>query len=119
MSRTNSGVELIENKVIGVIYLNEDRLRHKVESLCLVYYMNEKYTGKGYMSEALNVVIDYIFSHTSTEMISAKVFKENKDSAKLLERLHFTYEGCIRKCVKGYNDIIYDDLLFSLFKDER
>lgn len=52
-------------------------------------------------------------------MILAKVFKENKDSAKLLERLHFTYEGCIIKCVKGYNDIIYDDLLFSLFKDER
>lgn len=81
--------------------------------------MNEKYTEKGYMSEALNDFTDYIFSHTSTEMILARVFKENKDSAKLLERLHFTYEGCIRKCVKGYNDIIYDDLLFSLFKDER
>ena len=33
-------------------------------------------------------------------MISAKVFKENKDSAKLLERLHFTYEGCIRNVLK-------------------
>ena len=57
-------VEPIENKVIGVIYLNEDRLRHKVESLCWAYYMNEKYTEKGYMSEALNDFIDYIFSHT-------------------------------------------------------
>lgn len=112
-------VEPIENKVIGSIYLNPDRLRHKVDSLCLSYYMNEKYAGKGYMSEALNAVIDYIFSQTAIEIISARVFKENKDSAKLLERLNFTYEGCIRKCVKGYNDIVYDDLLFSLFKEER
>ncbi|MDO5793709.1 MAG: hypothetical protein Q4Q00_05880 [Turicibacter sp.] len=37
--------------------------------------MNEKYTEKGYMSEALNDFIDYIFSHTSTEMILARVFK--------------------------------------------
>lgn len=76
--------------MIGVIYLNEDRLRHKVESLCLVYYMNEKYTGKGYMSEALNVVIDYIFSHTSTEMISAKVFKENALLDNIVDKLNRT-----------------------------
>ncbi len=96
-----------------MIYLNEDKLRHKVESLCLAYYMNQKDTGKGYMSEALNVMIDYIFSHTTTEIISVKVFKGNKDSAKLIERLHFIYEGCIRECVKGYHEIVYDDLLFS------
>lgn len=96
-----------------MIYLNEGKLRHKVESLCLAYDMNRKDTGKGYMSEALNAVIDYIFSHTTTEIISAKVFKENKDSAKLIERLHFIYEGDIRKCVKGYHEIVYDDLLFS------
>lgn len=72
-------VKPLDNRVIGIIYLGEDPLRYKVNSLCLAYYMNEKYTRKGYMSKALNAIIDYIFSHTSTEIISVRGFNENKD----------------------------------------
>lgn len=40
-------------KVIGKIDLEKDLLRHGINSLCISYFLNEKYTSKGYMSEAL------------------------------------------------------------------
>ncbi len=68
------------------------------------------------MSEALNVVIDYLFDQ-GKEVISARAFVGNESSKRLLLKLGFVLEGCLRKAVKGYQGIIYDDLVFSLIKD--
>ncbi len=105
-------------KVIGKIDLDEDSLRYGVNSLCISYYLNENYASKGYMFEALNEVIRHVFEDRKIDVLSVRVFKENNASRLLVEKLGFKYEGCIRMCVKGYNNVVYDDLIFSMIKDE-
>ncbi|MFQ7170835.1 MAG: GNAT family N-acetyltransferase [Thomasclavelia ramosa] len=46
------------------------------------------------MYEALQAIIIKLFEQEID--ISARVFKENTASARLLEKLGFQYEGCLR-----------------------
>jgi ribosomal-protein-alanine N-acetyltransferase len=106
------------NRVIGMIDIDPDSLRYGVNALGLSYYLGEAYSAKGYMTEALREIIRYIFEERMAEVISIRVFKDNMGSRKLAEKLGFINEGCIRRAVKGYKDIIYDDMIYSLLKEE-
>lgn len=106
------------NEVLGTIYFSEDDIRYNVNSLAIEYYLGEKYVCFGYMTEALNVLFLYYFNTINIDIITARVFLENIASRKLVEKLGFKCEGYIKKCVKGYNDIIYDDTIYSLFKED-
>lgn len=112
-------LELKETEsVIGTIYLEQDTLRYGVNSLGLSYYLCEDYSSKGYMTEALRKILQYVFEERGAEVLTVRAFKDNVASIRLIEKLGFTYEGCLRKCVKGYQDIIYDDMVFSMLKEE-
>ena len=112
-------IELKENKkVIGVIDLDQDNLRYKVNSLSISYYLGEEYASRGYMTEALREIIRYTFEERRAEVLSVRVFKDNMASRRLVEKLGFVSEGCIRRCVKAYGDIIYDDMIYSILKEE-
>lgn len=112
-------IELKEShKIIGVIGLEADSLRYGVNSLCISYYLGEEYSSRGYMTEALREIIRYYFEEKHTEVISVRVFKDNMPSRRLVEKLGFINEGCIRRCVRGYGDIIYDDMIYSILKEE-
>lgn len=112
-------MELKENhKIIGVIGLEEDSLRYGINSLSLSYYLGEEYSSKGYMTEALREIIRYAFEEKNVDVVSVRVFKDNMTSRRLVEKLGFVNEGCIRRCVRGYGDIIYDDMIYSILKEE-
>lgn len=106
-----------DHHVIGFIGVEDDTLRYGVHSKCISYYMNEEETHHGYMQEALQAVISDLF-RKETEVVVARVFKGNEASMKLLERLGFVHEGTLRKAVMGYGNILYDDALYSILKEE-
>ena len=89
-----------------------------MNSLTISYYLGEEYASKGYMTEALREIIRFTFEDRKAEVLSVRVFKENIASRRLVEKLGFVYEGCIRKCVKAYGDIVYDDMIYSILKEE-
>ena len=70
------------------------------------------------MYEALKLIIKELFEQ-GIEVISGRVFVDNTASKKLLIKLGFVLEGHLRRAVKGFQGIIYDDLLFSLLKDDN
>lgn len=112
-------LELKENhKLIGMIAIEADSLRYGVNSLCISYYLGEEYASKGYMTEALSEIIRYIFEERQAEVLAVRVFRDNMASRRLVEKLGFINEGCIRRCVKGYQDVIYDDMIYSILKEE-
>ena len=112
-------IELKENnKPIGAIDIDTDTLRYQVNSLCISYYLGEEYSSQGYMTEALREIIRYAFEERQAEVLSVRVFKDNIASRRLAEKLDFVYEGCIRRCIKGYEGIIYDDMIYSILKEE-
>lgn len=101
------------NNVIGAVFINPDRLRYRVNALSLSYYLDCRYYRNGYMYEALQAIIIKLFEQ-EIDIISARVFKENTASARLLEKLGFQYEGCLRMGVTGYQEIIHDDFFYSI-----
>ena len=104
-------------KVIGILSIHQDDLRYGVKSMCLSYYMNEKYTRKYYMSEAIDKITSELFK-LGCDVISARVFLENDASIGLLKKLGFNHEGTLKHAVKGYKGIIHDDCLFSKVKEK-
>lgn len=104
--------------VIGAVFVQEDSLRWGVESRELSYFLDEAYSKKGYMKEALSAVITYLFETQQLTCVAARSFAPNTASRKLLESLGFCQDGLIPSCVKGYGDIIYDDALYSVFREK-
>lgn len=105
-------------KVIGMIYTQEDSIRYGVKSKEISYFIREEQAQKGYMKEALSATISYLFERENLTCVAARCFAPNAASRRLLESLGFQREGLIRKCVKGYQDIVFDDCLYSLMQED-
>ena len=82
------------------------------------YYMkNENYKRKGYMTEALKVVLKFGFTTLGLHRIEALIAADNEASLKLLLRYGFSIEGTMREdyVVNGKNE---DSDCYSLLKWE-
>lgn len=77
----------------------------------------DSFKGKGLMSEALNVVLDFGFSQLQLNRIQALVADYNMPSIKLLEKYGFSSEGRLRGdyLVDG---VFEDSDCYSLLKTE-
>lgn len=106
------------NKVIGIVNVQEDSLRYKVASKELSYFLREEESRKGHMKEALGALIRYFFEQENLDCVSARCFIPNVASQRLLESLGFVKEGVLRKCVQGYQGVVFDDCLYSLMRED-
>lgn len=104
--------------VIGMVFITGDSLRWDVSSKEISYFLAESYTRQGYMKEALTAVIRYLFDAGQVTCITARAFVPNTASRRLLCSLGFQQDGILRRCVKGYNDVVFDDAVYSLMKEE-
>jgi len=79
-------------KIIGVI--NVTNITRGAFHACNIgYNLASTQTGNGYMTEALKVVIDYLFQKLNIHRIQANYLPHNQKSAKLLKSLGFRIEG--------------------------
>ena len=108
-----------DGALLGMIGVEEDELRYRVCAKSVSYYLGEMYGRQGYMKEALGAVIRGLFADDpALEVVSARVFRGNTASERLLLALGFTCEGCIRRCVRMEDGTIFDDMQFSLLREE-
>ena len=84
-----------DEKVVGSIgAFRQTNIHNKTAELG--YYIAEEYWGKGIMTEAVNQLCDYIFTHTDIIRIYAEPFAYNVGSCRVLEKAGFQYEGTLR-----------------------
>lgn len=102
---------------VGMIYVEQDSLRYKANSLQVSYWLGEPYSAQGVMTEALGALVQHLLSQDDVNSVTARVFADNPGSGKLLRRLGFLQEGRLHQAVLGYDGILHDDLLFSLRRD--
>ncbi len=102
---------------VGMIYVEQDSLRYKANSLQVSYWLGEPYSAQGVMTEALGALVQHLLSRDDVNSVTARVFADNPGSGKLLRRLGFLQEGRLHQAVLGYDGILHDDLLFSLRRD--
>ena len=98
----------VDGAVVGSVALDPIALRHKAE---LGYWLGRKYWGRGMMTQAVNLVVQYGFQQLQLTRIYAYVFPFNKASARVLEKAGFSYEGLLRsnalKDGKPQDDLVY------------
>jgi RimJ/RimL family protein N-acetyltransferase len=81
------------------------------------YIMLPGERGKGYCSEAVNIMLDYLFLSKDTMRIQATTDVRNLASQKVLGKTGFKREGTLRKTrlVRGQWT---DDYLYSILREE-
>jgi len=83
------------SEVIGVINFNQI-IKGAFFATYLGYSLDENMQGKGYMSESLQLAIDYVFNYLKLHRIMANYMPTNQKSAGVLKGLGFTVEGYAR-----------------------
>lgn len=77
----------------------------------------EEHKKKGYMSEAVDEVIEYGFESMNLNRIEACVGPDNIASLSLMKKFGFVKEGYLRQHYMSDGDI-YDSVIFALLKEE-
>lgn len=78
--------------IAGVINLNEI-VRGGFQSAYLGYYIGAPYAARGYMTEALKLVIRYAFDELGLHRLEANIQPQNAASIALVKRCGFRKEG--------------------------
>lgn len=106
---------LDDSRFIGTIFKDMDSLRFGTGTCEISYWLGEEYACKGYMKEAIEAFIAYIFSK-DYEGITVRVFEDNAKSVHLIEKLGFEKQGRLTNAVKSSDGVIHNDLLYYLNK---
>ncbi len=101
--------------IIGMVGLAG--VNQKDQNAEVGYWLAKKYWGRGYATEALRLMLWYGFSELKLFRIWARVMHPNLVSARMLERIGFTLEGCLRKSI-NQNGQWLDELRYGLLRDE-
>ena len=83
-------------RVIGVVNLSEI-VRGAFQNAYLGYYGMAGTQGRGLMSEAVGLALNYAFSRLGLHRVEANIQPENTRSIALAQRLGFRHEGHSRK----------------------
>lgn len=102
-----------DNKIIGSINLNVHEINEMVE---FNYVIDNRYTKKGYMTEALNLVKDYCLNELMVNRFQGGCCVENIASKKVMEKCGMQCEGILRKYII-LNDGYHDMYMFSVINN--
>ncbi len=111
------GIYLNETEeLIGSVTLSEV-LRGPLQGCFIGYTLDKHHNGKGYMTEAVKLVVSYAFDELKLHRIEAGVMPHNIGSIKVLEKSGFHKEGIARKNVK-INGKWEDHQVLAIVNDE-
>jgi RimJ/RimL family protein N-acetyltransferase len=73
--------------------------------------------GKGYGTEAIQLMVDYLFLSQNIFRLQARTDVRNKASQRVLEKASFRIEGTIRKSLFA-RGVLRDVCLYSILREE-
>jgi RimJ/RimL family protein N-acetyltransferase len=86
------------NRPIGVVgFFRSNRALETFDVWYVIAVRQER--GKGYGSEAVSLLVDYLFAHRPVERVGATSDVENPSSYRTLERLGFRKEGVLKRAL--------------------
>ncbi|MHA1540922.1 MAG: GNAT family N-acetyltransferase [Alphaproteobacteria bacterium] len=82
-------------------------------------WLKKEATGKGYMTEAVNLLLKEAFENVGLNRVQSRIDDKNLNSQKAIKRQGFTYEGILReaKFIKNENRWV-NFMIFSILKSE-
>ena len=80
-------------KLIGTILSFEEKDDH-----CEIgYALSSRYWNQGYMSEAVNCFLDYLFAEKGVNRVYASYFTGNEASRRVMEKVGMTYDRFVER----------------------
>jgi len=106
----------IEGEACGGIGLHggQDVYRFNAE---IGYWLSEKHWGRGYVTEAVRMLVSHGFEHYPWTRIHAGVFSNNPASMKVLSKCGFRREAVFKKSVKKRGRYL-DEHVYSILKED-
>ncbi|RXM41498.1 GNAT family N-acetyltransferase [Chryseobacterium sp. CH21] len=97
---------------IGVHFLGDENVQVEFGIT-----LSSSFQGKGYASEALKGIIDYLFNDLHKHRITASVDPANTASIQLMERIGLRKEGHFVKSLFWKNNWV-DDVIYAVLHEE-
>ncbi len=88
-----------DDAIVGSINLSQI-IRGGFNSAYLGYEIGAPFAGRGYMTEAMQLVLNYAFNDLKLHRIEANIQPHNTESLALVKRAGFTNEGFSRRYLK-------------------
>ncbi|MCG3125145.1 MAG: hypothetical protein GIKADHBN_03677 [Phycisphaerales bacterium] len=82
--------------IMGLISLNQI-FRGPFQSAYTGYWIAEPYAGKGFMTQALSLVLTHAFTKMKLHRIEANLMPRNQPSRALVKKLGFRFEGLAKR----------------------
>lgn len=104
-----------DDRLVGTCGFNEWSPAHRWAELA--YDLARPYWGKGLMRQAVAAVLEWTFRQDMVDRVHAFVRVDNRRSARLLERVGFVREGCLRsyRVCRGQP---YDFYVYGLLRSD-
>ncbi len=106
-------IEIEGNEILGDIGIHfiDDK---QAEIGCT---LDKKHQGKGYATEALESIIDYLFIDLNKHRIICSIDPQNISSIELVKRLGFRKEAHFKESIL-INGVWVDDVIYAILKKE-
>ncbi|MDX2258430.1 MAG: GNAT family protein [Hyphomicrobiaceae bacterium] len=105
-----------DGKLMGGIGFSHVR-RGVTQAAVLGYWLGSPYLGRGYMTEAVRLMLGFAFQQLCLNRVEAASMPSNSDSIRILERTGFRREGVARRYLQ-INGVFEDHILFAHLADE-
>ncbi|HYE84589.1 MAG TPA: GNAT family protein [Clostridia bacterium] len=110
-----------ERKYIGSCFAHHMDLKNR-HTLVGIFIGDREYLGKGYGTEAMMLLMDYLFDEVNLNKISLDVFSFNERAIRSYEKLGFKVEAIGREAVfrfGGYHDLYAMGILREEYHELR
>jgi RimJ/RimL family protein N-acetyltransferase len=97
---------------IGIHFIDDDNLQVEIG-----YSLSVEYQGRGYATEAVTEVINYLFSKLNKHRITASIDPRNLKSKALLERIGMRKEAHFKKNIFEKGEWT-DDVIYAILEEE-
>lgn len=102
------------NKVIGKLSFHSWFMKDTYE---IGWIIHPDYANQGYMSEAVEAMLQYGFDTLNAHRIIATCQPENIPSKRLCERF-MRLEGTFKQCIHVRDDIWWDELFYAVLQED-
>ncbi|WP_256761806.1 GNAT family N-acetyltransferase [Cohnella sp. WQ 127256] len=104
------------DQLLGIIEAVD--FNQKVHVVTIGYYLSESHWGKGTATEAVKILLDFLFMDVNVNRIQAEVMPLNETSKKVLLKNGFIKEGTLRQATLWAGKGIVDLEIYSILKED-
>lgn len=104
------------DRLLGIIEAVD--FNQKVNVVTIGYFLTESHWGKGIATEAVKILLEYLFKDVNVNRIQAEVMPLNETSKKVLLKNGFIKEGTLRQATLWAGKGIVDLEIYSILKED-